>query len=304
MVAIDWPTCTDDGCIGIRLDAGGRCLAHAPDQERDAALKVLSETGAIDARGVVISSALLEKILGAVPRQADGHALFAEVRFEQAAFQGDAAFAKAEFQGEAWFTSAIFQGSIALDNATFHSVALFHGVTFQGEASFTAAKFHDNTWFAVATFQATAAFIGVTVEGDAHFAAATFQGNARFDGVTVRGNATFFHAIFHRDADFGAAIFSDDAKFCEAVFHKAQEFGRISSHGELNLDGVLFADPLQIKVTAPRLLCRRARFPGVSSSDCAGHVFYWTTLTSRLRPVLLGFRVMLPIIQLRWSKVS
>ncbi len=34
-----WPTCDQDGCIGIRLDAGDKCLAHAEDEELDAALE-------------------------------------------------------------------------------------------------------------------------------------------------------------------------------------------------------------------------------------------------------------------------
>ena len=67
-VPVDWPTCDEDGCIGIRLDAGDKCLAHAGDKERDAALKPVAQTGNIDARGVTISSALLKQILDSTPR--------------------------------------------------------------------------------------------------------------------------------------------------------------------------------------------------------------------------------------------
>ena len=65
---VDWLTCDEDGCIGICLDAGDKCLAHAGDDERDAALEQVAQTGKIDARGVRISSALLKKILDSTPR--------------------------------------------------------------------------------------------------------------------------------------------------------------------------------------------------------------------------------------------
>jgi hypothetical protein len=60
---IEWPTCDEDGCIGVRLAATPKCLAHARDEQRDATLKQLGETGEIDARGVPITWALLEQIL-------------------------------------------------------------------------------------------------------------------------------------------------------------------------------------------------------------------------------------------------
>ena len=66
--SVTWPTCDQEGCIGIRLDAGGSCLAHAEDEQRDAALKQISETGKVDVRGVTISVALLGKILSSTPR--------------------------------------------------------------------------------------------------------------------------------------------------------------------------------------------------------------------------------------------
>lgn len=48
-VPVDWLPCDEDGCIGIRLDAGDKCLAHAGDEERDAVLKPVAQTGKIDA---------------------------------------------------------------------------------------------------------------------------------------------------------------------------------------------------------------------------------------------------------------
>ncbi len=64
---VDWPTCSEEECIGIRLDAGGKCLAHAGGQHRDAELKRLGDEGTIDARGVPIGAELLDLILEAAP---------------------------------------------------------------------------------------------------------------------------------------------------------------------------------------------------------------------------------------------
>lgn len=86
-VRVDWPTCEQDDCIGIRLDSG-KCLAHAHDQERKAALEQIAETGKVDVRGVTITGDLLEQILAAVPSNLDGKKTFAEVWFSQATFPG------------------------------------------------------------------------------------------------------------------------------------------------------------------------------------------------------------------------
>ncbi len=40
--AVDWPTCSQDGCIGIRRTDSASCLAHASDQDRKATLQQLS----------------------------------------------------------------------------------------------------------------------------------------------------------------------------------------------------------------------------------------------------------------------
>lgn len=37
---VEWPTCEQAGCIGIRLVAAWMCLAHASEEETAAALKL------------------------------------------------------------------------------------------------------------------------------------------------------------------------------------------------------------------------------------------------------------------------
>jgi hypothetical protein len=48
------------------------CLAHATPEEQAVALRLVAETGAIDARGVPMTSELLKQLLAASPRDADG----------------------------------------------------------------------------------------------------------------------------------------------------------------------------------------------------------------------------------------
>jgi hypothetical protein len=62
---VDWDTCAEDSCIGVRLQSGGKCWAHADDQTLEAALKHLGEGGDLDARGVPIAPKLLQSILAA-----------------------------------------------------------------------------------------------------------------------------------------------------------------------------------------------------------------------------------------------
>jgi uncharacterized protein YjbI with pentapeptide repeats len=108
---ISWPTCSKAECIGIRLDMGGKCLAHATEQDRDAALKQLGDEGTIDARGVTISAELLHRILGAAPRaKRRDQPRFTKASFNRATFGDDANFKGAKFGDEASFEGATFRG--------------------------------------------------------------------------------------------------------------------------------------------------------------------------------------------------
>ena len=106
---IQWPICGEHGCIGVGLGAPARCIAHARDEDRNATLRQLGETGEIDARGVPITQTLLEQILAAAPRDAEDHPKFKTARFDWATFQGKAVFDGAIFQGKAVFRVATFQ---------------------------------------------------------------------------------------------------------------------------------------------------------------------------------------------------
>jgi uncharacterized protein YjbI with pentapeptide repeats len=138
---IKWPTCDEDGCIGVRLAATPKCLTHASDEQRDATLKQLGQSGEIDACGVPITRELLEQILAAAPHDAEDHPTFMAADFDRATFQGDARFVGATFQGDAGFHEATFQGDASFSRVTFEGDADFYGAIFQGDAGFGGATF-------------------------------------------------------------------------------------------------------------------------------------------------------------------
>lgn len=133
---VEWPTCEQAGCIGIRLAQARLCLAHASEQETAAALQLADETGEIDARGAPITRALLERILTAVPRGKNEKPLIKGCQFDRATFEGDARFDEATFSGDAWFDRTTFSGRARFDRATFSGSTLFDNTTFTNIAWF------------------------------------------------------------------------------------------------------------------------------------------------------------------------
>jgi uncharacterized protein YjbI with pentapeptide repeats len=285
---IDWPTCDEDGCIGVRLAATPKCLAHAHDEQRNATLKQFAETGDIDARGMPITQALLEQIVAAAPHDAEDRPTFGVARFERATFQGFAGFGGVTFQSLAWFDEATFQDIADFGGVAFQGFAYFPGVTFRSTAGFAEATFQGTADFGGATFQGFAYFRGLTFQGNAGFGGATFQdiadfrgatfrGDAEFPGVTFRSTADFDEATFQGTADFGGATFQDiadfrgatfrgDAWFGDARFEQARQLGPLLVYGMLQLEQAFFAQLIQIEVSTRGLSCQRTRFPaGVQS---------------------------------------
>jgi hypothetical protein len=226
---IDWPTCDEGGCIGVCLAAASKCLAHAGDEQRNATLKQLGETGEIDARGVPITQTLLEQILAAAPHDADNHPTLTAPQFYRVTFQGGVGFGAAIFGGVTLFSQANFQGGAGFGDATFQSNTSFGRVTFQSDAVFRGA-----------TFQKDPGFRGATFGSNAVFDEATFQSNATFDEATSQGNAAFDGA----------------------TFEEARQVGPLLAYRGLQLDDVRFAQPVQIEASTIGVCCRRARFAG------------------------------------------
>src|SRR5215469_11171703 len=138
---VEWPTCEHAGCIGVRLASARMCMAHVGEEETAAALKLLGETGEIEARGVRLTSALLDRILTAAPRGENEEPLIKGCRFDGATFSGDARFDGATFSGDARFSRVTFSGDTRFYRVTFSGDARFGGVTFSGAAGFSEATF-------------------------------------------------------------------------------------------------------------------------------------------------------------------
>jgi uncharacterized protein YjbI with pentapeptide repeats len=279
---VDWEPCTQVDCIGIPLQTGERCWAHAAATDLDAALKRLGEDGRLDARGVPITADLLERLLAAVPHDEHAHAVLPDAQFDKATFQGDARFGEATFQGDARFSGATFQGDARFYGATFQGDAGFYGATFRGAAGFSGATFRDTAGFSGATFrgaagfdrttfrgtagfdratfQDTAGFHGATFRGAAAFSGATFQGHAAFRGATFRCDAGFKRVTFQGRVRFYGATFRGNARFDVATFQQARQLGPMLVRKSLLLDQAVFHERAQIDVAAAAVCCQRTRF--------------------------------------------
>jgi hypothetical protein len=227
-MAKSWPTCDQEGCGGVCLASGTSCLVHAEDNERDAALAQLSETGSIDVRGVVISERLGMKILETAPHDEHGHHMFEDALFDGVTFTGDAWFDGATFNGDARFDEATFNGLAYFDEATFRGGARFDEVTFKADVKFDGATFNHRAGFVRATFNGSAQFgdelyhatHGAKFDGTADFGGAIFNGSAHFAGVAFNDRAWFAKATFNSDAWFTEVTFQGDAGFVETTFKR------------------------------------------------------------------------------------
>jgi len=227
-------------------------MAHASEEETAPALKLVGETGAIDARGVPITRALLERILAAAPRGEDEEPLITDCQFGGATFSGAAGFGGATFGGHAEFTDATFSGDAMFGGATFSGDAMFGGATFSGnawfggatfsgDAEFREATFTGNAEFREATFTRAAGFRGATFTGDAGFRGATFSGNAEFGGAIFDDADAYHEAIFSGDALLGGAIFDGAAEFGGAIFDGAAEFREATFTGHAGFTDATFS---------------------------------------------------------------
>ena len=245
------------------------CLAHASEEETAAALKLISETGEINARGCPITPALLERILAAAPRGENEKPLIKRCSFDRATFSGKAEFTDATFNGPAGFARANFASEANFTGATFSGV-WFGEATFSGEANFTGATFNDLAEFSGANFVGEANFIGATFSRArfhlaifcvAWFTDATFNDSAEIADATFNDYAGFTDVTFNSDARFDGTAFKQGAIFDGAKFEQARKIGPLLACRELSLDSVRFAQPVQIEVSSPVVSCRRARFP-------------------------------------------
>ncbi len=288
--SVDWPTCSKDECNGIRLDAGGKCLAHADHQHLEAELKRLADEGTIDARGVTISAELLDLILEAAPRDEqrpdqgsfirarfDGATFGDGARFDGATFGDDASFARATFDDAAWFGNVTFGRGADFVEATFGDEVGIRDATFRNGASFEGATFGNNIGFAGTTFGDFANFRDATFGNEARFGndqgeratfgdfatfdRATFGDGASFENASFGGAASFDGATFGDEADFARATLGDEAEFGGATFGDLVQFGPLLARGRLYLRHAMFGRDPELAISVDRLDCQGMRLP-------------------------------------------
>jgi uncharacterized protein YjbI with pentapeptide repeats len=222
------------------------------DAAFDAAVERAAE-GAIDARGVRLSSEQVTRLLDEVPRDPErpDRPLLRRASFRGTTFSGDADFRGATFSGDADFSGTTFSGDAGFHMATFSGEADFSGTTFSGDAGFHLATFSGDADFSRATFGGVVILFRTTFSDDANFHETTFSGGVRFLGTTFDGYA-----------DFYGATFSAEATFLGATFQEVRNFGPVLASRALALDGVVFAQSVRIVVSARRLSLARAVFRG------------------------------------------
>jgi uncharacterized protein YjbI with pentapeptide repeats len=240
-------TCSAADCSGVPLRAEGSCLAHAPPDNRDEALRRLKAGGQLDfTRGVSIDSDLLARILEAAPLDGDGNPILRGAVFRGARFASEADFSGTTFEGAADFSGATFEGDAVL-RATFKGWVDFTGATFKGAADF--AKRWDRPVAgapdifeagARATFEGDADFSQVSFEANADFASLTFEHITHFSGARFKGYADFFHATFNSIANFPSATFEQFAGFTWATFGHFVDFARATFDDDANFSGATF----------------------------------------------------------------
>lgn len=279
-----WPTCDQDGCIGIRLETGTRCWRHARGSELNTALEQVANGSKIDARGTRISRALLQEIIARVPRNDEGCSILTDAAFENAIFEGNANFERVIFAGSSRFDRAIFNGDARFSNVTFTAYTQFLFTTFKGDVEFGGTTFENGSWFAGSvfggsafggnvTFGGEATFSNVTFNGSTGFGGSTFQDEANFNGtkflgedttfrgVTFERNAHFMDTTFRGYAWFDRAIFNGSVLFDETTFQQATQLGPFLTRELVSLNSTLFSQAVHIEASAGGLRCCRARFP-------------------------------------------
>src|SRR6266540_2648615 len=251
--SVDWNMCGEEGCIGSPLSIGGKCWAHANDQDLEAALKRLAEDGLLDGRGVSITAELLARILAAVPRdpKRPNSPMLQQSQFDRVTFGDGARFADVTFGNRAGFSGARFGDGTRFDGARFGDEAEFTGVTFGdgtrfadvtfgNRAGFTGARFGHRTRFSRASFGDDTRFVDATFGDQAGFPDVTFGAAVLFRNTNFGDQAGFAGARFGGEAWFDRARFGDGTRFAETTFGGDARFASATFGGEAWFVGARF----------------------------------------------------------------
>jgi uncharacterized protein YjbI with pentapeptide repeats len=165
----DWPTCTTEGCIGIRYEGDTACLAHIAEPGRQAVLAALEPNADMDLRGTPVSRELLDQILHAV-RDGKHRSRLRSVRFDRAMFSDEVSFRGVRFYSNVSFREVRFCEGVLFTQAQFFGYAQFDDAQFFDFARFDEARFRDGASFRNVKFLGTARFEHAKLSG----ASATF----------------------------------------------------------------------------------------------------------------------------------
>jgi hypothetical protein len=202
---------------GIRLDLAGATLV-----EFDASGCTLVDadfSGALFRSGTSFAGATVSGRLrlGAAFETAtfEGISGDAEIMLDDARFEGESTFRRADFGGrlscqrarfaDVSFVDAAFRQSVNFDGTHFGGNTSFHDARFDGRlavehaefaqyAGFRSVRFDDMALFRWTAFRQDAYFEDAVFTGAANFARAEFHATASFEGVTTARPMLFDHA--------------------------------------------------------------------------------------------------------------
>jgi hypothetical protein len=267
---VEWRTCRARSCIGVCLATTPMCWAHAADEHVDAALGSLHEGGDLDARGVPITSGLLQRFLSAAPTGVAGHWKLKNADFSWATFKGEVSLHLTIFNGQTRFDGATFKNNAGFGGATFQGKASFTNAIFEGDVDLDGATFEDEVDLGGATFKGFTAFNGATLEYQAMFNEATFELSVDFSGATFRDWTVFDEATFEEEVVFDYAIFEADTSFSNASFKNGARFGDATFKGHASFSNTSFQEMASFEgSTFGSWTANHAAFKGQTSFDGA-----------------------------------
>lgn len=290
---VDWPRCgyvsaeaDAAGCIGIRLPAGRRCLAHLTAADQDAYLFGLRPGADVDLRGTTFADGLLDRLLLVLRDPQTGHVRMRRALFDRARFDDD------------WSTvGGEFEARVSFDRADFRGRAAFDAARFRGGASFGRTGFRRGCTFGAVVFDREAAFVKADFGGDADFTEAVFaQGldmsraevwnEAWMNGMRVSGEANFRRTVFRAGNEWRRTTFTGPASFASAVWASGLRFDGVRFESLAFFDRATFAASAAFADTvfADRVTFDEADFAGhghfrdVTFHDPAGLPDAWRAL--------------------------
>jgi hypothetical protein len=243
------------------------CLAHLGGDDLQAELDRIGKAGSIDARGVRFTEQLLLRLLSTLqedPGRGGPYRLL----------PGAANFDGAYFEGDSDFSFVMFAGRTSFNHATFEKQeeGPFYYTTFQDEAWFMHSRFEDagffesefkgNARFSYAEIHGTAWFRQAVFHAMAYFDRTAFGGEASFEGCAYYDYTTFTEATFAAGVDFDNTKFKTDLFLTRTKFEAPVTLGKLTSKQTISFDRATFLAPADMEITATRLLCRKASFPG------------------------------------------